>query len=75
MEDPVSCHLTSDGLCHRPSLFPFQIFPHCVIEAARRYRFDEKVQNDPVEHQRIYEELKIEAALLVNVRIPVPPSL
>ena len=59
---------TIDPLC-----LPFQIFPTHVLEAARRYRFDEKTKNDLVEHQRIYEELKVEAALLVIVRIPTPP--
>ena len=52
----------------------FQIFPPHVIEAARRYRFDEKVKNDLVEHRRIYEELKVEATLLVTVRIPTLPT-
>ena len=50
-----------------PQFFPFQIFPPRVIEAAKRYRFDEKLRDDPVEYQKIYEELKIEAALLVVV--------
>ena len=47
--------------------FPFQLFPPHVIDAARRYRFDEELRNDPAEYQRIYEELKVEAALLVIV--------
>ena len=49
--------------------FFFQIFPPHVIEAAKRYRFDEKLMDDPDEYQRIYEELKVEAALLVIVGI------
>ena len=52
--------------------FPFQIFPPRVIEAAKRYRFDEELRNDPLEYQRIHEELKIEAALLVIVCISIP---
>ena len=30
------------------------------------------MKNDPIEYQRIYEELKVEAALLVIVCISVP---
>ena len=52
-----------------PHCFPFQIFPPRVIEIAKRYRFDEKLRDDPVECQKIYEELRVEAALLVIVRI------
>ena len=33
------------------------------IEAAKCYRFDEELKNDPVGYQRIYEELKVEVAL------------
>jgi hypothetical protein len=51
--------------------FTFQIFPPRVIEAAKRYRFDEKLRDDPVEYQKIYEELKIEAALLVTVCVSI----
>ena len=54
-----------------PQRFPFQIFPPRVIEAAKRYRFDEELRNDPLEYQRIYEELKVEAALLVIVCISI----
>jgi len=52
--------------------FPFQLFPPHVIEAAKRYRFDGELKNDPVQYQKIYEELKIEAALLVIVCISIP---
>jgi len=53
---------------HRP---PFQLFPPHVIGAAKRFRFDEQLKNDPVEYQKVYEELKIEAALLTIVRISI----
>lgn len=49
-----------------------QIFPPHVLEAAKRYRFDEKLRNDPAECQRIYEELRVEAALLVIVCVSIP---
>jgi hypothetical protein len=29
------------------------------------YKYDEELRNDPVESQRVYEELKIEAALII----------
>ena len=48
-----------------------QIFPPRVIEAAKRYRFDGVLRNDPLEYQKIYKELKVEAALLVIVCIPI----
>jgi len=51
-----------------------QLFPPHVREAARRYRFDGELKNDPVEYQRIYGELKIEAALLVIVGVSVSLS-
>ena len=52
--------------------FPVKFFPPGVINAAKRYRFDEELKNDRIEYQRIYEELKVEAALLVIVCISVP---
>ena len=58
-----------------PRCLSFQIFPHSVLETARSYRFDEKVKGDPIEHQRLYEELKVEASLLVIVRISILPIL
>jgi len=51
--------------------FTFQLFPPHVIKAAERYRFDKELKDDPVEYQRIYEEFKIEAALVVIVRISI----
>ena len=69
---PLVPTLPSAGLCDRTSMLPFQIFPPRVIEAARRYRFDKKLGNDPVEYQRIYEELKVEAALVVIVGTSAP---
>ena len=51
---------------------PSQNFPPRVIEAAKRYRSEEGLRNDPVEYQKIYEELKIQAALLVIVCISTP---
>jgi len=51
------------------------MFPSRVIEAAKRFRFDEKLGKDPVEYQKIYEELRVEAALLAVVCIPIIPAL
>ena len=62
----------SDGSLSKPHRFYSQIFPPHVIEAAKRYRFDEELKNNPIEYQKIYEELKIEAALLVIVGASVP---
>ena len=45
-------------------------FPPRVLEAANRYKYEETLKNDPVEYQRIYEELKVEAALVVIVSAP-----
>ena len=42
-------------------------FPSHVLEAANRYKYDETLKNDPVQYQKIYEELKVEAALVVVV--------
>ena len=61
---------TSDGSLLSNLIFS-QLFPPRVIGAAKRYRFDEKLKDDPVEYRRVYEELKVEAALLVIVRISV----
>jgi len=55
-----------------PNRLPSQLFPPHVIEAAKRYRFDGELKKDPVEYRRIYEELKIEAALLVIVCTSIP---
>lgn len=51
------------------------MFPPRVIEAAKRFRFDEELRNDPVEYQKIYEELRVEAALLAVVCIPIVLAL
>ncbi|KAJ7465786.1 OPT-domain-containing protein [Mycena galericulata] len=40
-------------------------FPPAVIEAARRYLFDEDLKQNPHEYQHVYEELKVEAAMMV----------
>ena len=58
--------------CDQTYRFPLQFFPPGVIKAAKRYRFDEELRDDPVEYQKIYEELKVKAALLVIVCIFVP---
>jgi hypothetical protein len=33
------------------------------------YKYDKELRNDPVEFQRVYEELKIEAALIMVVSL------
>ncbi|KAJ7124241.1 OPT-domain-containing protein [Mycena epipterygia] len=40
-------------------------FPPGVLAAANRYLFDEELKQSPVEFQHVYEELKVEAALIV----------
>ena len=45
-------------------------FPPRVLDAANRYKYDEALKNDPIEYQRIYEELRVEAALIVIVGAP-----
>ena len=44
-------------------------FPPRVLDAANRFKYDETLKNDPVEYQGVYEELKVEAALVVVVSI------
>ncbi|KAJ7872773.1 OPT-domain-containing protein [Mycena olivaceomarginata] len=39
-------------------------FPAAVLAAANRYLFDEDLKEHPAEYQRLYDELKIEAALI-----------
>ncbi|KAJ7027141.1 OPT-domain-containing protein [Mycena alexandri] len=39
-------------------------FPPAVLATARRYLFDEDLKRDTVEYQRIYDELKVEAAMI-----------
>jgi hypothetical protein len=46
-----------------------QNFPRRVLEISRLYKYDEELRNDPVELQRVYEELKIEAALIMVVSL------
>ena len=45
-------------------------FPPRILTAANRYKYDETLKNDPVEYHRIYEELKVEAALVFIVSMP-----
>ena len=52
-----------------PGLNNSQNFPRRVLETCRLYKYDEELRNDPVESQRIYEELKIEAALIMVVSL------
>ncbi|KAJ7101240.1 OPT-domain-containing protein [Mycena belliarum] len=40
-------------------------FPPAVLAAANRYLYDEELKQNPAEYQRVYEELKVEAALIV----------
>jgi hypothetical protein len=44
-----------------------QNFPRRVLETSRLYKYDEELRNDPAEYQIVYEELKIEAALIMVV--------
>jgi hypothetical protein len=46
-----------------------QNFPRRVLEISRLYKYDEELRYDPVELQRVYEELKIEAALIMVVSL------
>ncbi|KAJ7889565.1 OPT-domain-containing protein [Mycena olivaceomarginata] len=40
-------------------------FPPRVLAAANRYLYDEELKQNPAEYQQIYDELKVEAALIV----------
>ncbi|KAK7046360.1 hypothetical protein R3P38DRAFT_2765194 [Favolaschia claudopus] len=40
-------------------------FPPGVLSAAKRYLFDETLKQDPIEYQQVYEELKVEAAMII----------
>lgn len=44
-----------------------QNFPPRVLEACRMYKYDEELRCDPIEYRTIYEELKVEAALITIV--------
>jgi hypothetical protein len=46
-----------------------QNFPRRVLETCRLYKHDQELRNDRVEFQRVYEELKIEAALIKVVSL------
>jgi len=50
-----------------PVLNDSQNFPPRVLELCRQYKFDEELRNDPIEYQRVYQELKVEAALIMVV--------
>jgi len=50
-----------------PALTISQNFPPRVLEACTRYKYDEELRNDPIEYQRIYQELRVEAALVLVV--------
>jgi hypothetical protein len=52
-----------------PVLNNSQNFPRRVLETCRLYKYDQELRNDPVESQRVYEELKIEAALIMVVSL------
>ena len=52
---------------HRPLLNDSQNFPPRVLELCSQYKFDEGLRNDPIEFQRVYQELKVEAALIMVV--------
>lgn len=52
-----------------PYSMMLQNFPPRILEACRQYKYDEGVKNDPIEYQRIYQELRIEAALVVVVSV------
>ncbi|KAJ7254139.1 OPT-domain-containing protein [Mycena rebaudengoi] len=40
-------------------------FPPAVLAAARRYLHDPELKKNPVEYQHVYDELKVEAALII----------
>jgi hypothetical protein len=44
-----------------------QNFPRRVLETCRLYKYDDELRNDPDEFQRLHQELKIEAALIMVV--------
>ena len=46
-----------------------QNFPPRVLETCRLYKYDQELRNDSVEFRRVYEELKIEAALIMIVSL------
>ncbi|KAJ7238967.1 OPT-domain-containing protein [Mycena rebaudengoi] len=40
-------------------------FPTAVLSTAKRYLYDHELKRNPAESQRVYEELKVEAAMIV----------
>jgi hypothetical protein len=52
-----------------PVLTISQNFPRRVLETCRLYKYDQELKTDPVEFQRVYEELRVEAALIVVVSL------
>ncbi|KAJ7624592.1 OPT-domain-containing protein [Roridomyces roridus] len=40
-------------------------FPTHVLAAAKRYLYDEELKQDPAQYAHLYEELKVEAAMIV----------
>ncbi|KAK0448152.1 OPT-domain-containing protein [Armillaria borealis] len=40
-------------------------FPARALELSRRYLFDEDIRDDPVAFQKLYDEVKIEAAMVI----------
>ncbi|KAJ7203881.1 OPT-domain-containing protein [Mycena pura] len=60
-DDPVGSPVILSG--HMLS-FNIQNFPAHVLAAAKRYLFDEDVKQNASEHQHVYDELKIEAAMI-----------
>ncbi|KAJ7775950.1 OPT-domain-containing protein [Mycena maculata] len=40
-------------------------FPPLILAAANRYLFDTTLKENPAEYQRLYDELKVEAAMIV----------
>ncbi|KAJ7208264.1 OPT-domain-containing protein [Mycena pura] len=46
-------------------------FPQAVLAAANRYLSDSDLKDNPVEYQRLYDELKVEAAMMV-INSPYP---
>lgn len=62
--------LVSSWTLERESMLNnLQNFPPRVIEACWQYKYDEELRDDPTEYQRIYEELKVEAALVTIVSV------
>jgi hypothetical protein len=51
-----------------------QNFPRRVLETCRLYKYDRELRNDSVEFQRVHQELKIEAALIMVVSLKLIPT-